>query len=322
MSLPTTGRAVGGTPPDCSWATPILHADLDAFYASVEALRDPSLRGRPVIVGGTSSRGVVTSASYEARRAEVASGMPTSRARRLCPEGIFLAPDFELYRRYSNLVREVFDSFSPVVEPLSLDEAFLDVSGARRMWPDPSTLAEALRARVAGEVGLAVSVGVAPNKFLAKVASKRAKPDGLVVVAPEVLDRFLYPLGVEELWGVGEITAACLRRLGLRTIGDVGKVPAATLERALGSLGREVARLAAGKDDRPVTPEAPRKSMGAEETFEQDLVEEAQVLRGILRLSDRLSSRLRAHGASGQTVTLKVRFSNYATVTRSKTLPH
>ena len=217
-----------------AWETPVLHADLDAFYPSVEVLKDPALAGRPVIVGGTGSRGVVMSASYEARVSGVQSAMPASRARRLCPEGIFVPPDFEAYLAYSRRVREVFDSFSPVVEPLALDEAFLDLKGAGRMWPAPAVLGEALRCAVREATGLVVSVGIAANKFLAKLGSSRTKPDGMVVVRPGEVESFLHPLPVEDLWGVGEQTAAVLARLGLRTVGDVARVPQETLERVFG----------------------------------------------------------------------------------------
>jgi DNA polymerase-4 len=193
----------------------VLHADLDAFYASVEVIKDPALAGKPVIVGGTSSRGVVTSASYEARRMGVTSAMPTSRARRLCPYGIYLPPDFDAYGRYSKQVREVFDSFSPVVEPLALDEAFLDLRGATRMWPGPEALGEALRREVKRATGLVVSVGLAPNKFLAKLASRHAKPDGLLAISPDSVTEFLHPLPVSDLWGVGRPSfwsaSACAR---------------------------------------------------------------------------------------------------------------
>lgn len=307
--------------PVSDWATPVLHADLDAFYASVEVIKDPALAGKPVIVGGTSSRGVVTSASYEARRMGVTSAMPTSRARRLCPHGIYLPPDFEAYGRYSKAVREVFDSFSPVVEPLALDEAFLDLRGATRMWPGAEALGEALRREVKRATGLVVSAGLAPNKFLAKLASRHAKPDGMLVIAPEAVEEFLHPLPVSHLWGVGERTAELLERLGLRTIGDLAAVPATTLQRALGTMGGQLARLAAGNDSRPVVADPPRKSVGAEETFERDLVSDAEIARALLRLSDRVASRLRAQGVSGVTVNVKVRFANFVTLTRSKTLP-
>lgn len=305
-----------------TWTSPILHADLDAFYASVEVLKDPNLKGKPVIVGGISSRGVVTSASYEARRFGVRSAMPTSRARRLCPNAIFIQPDFRAYMDHSRQVRAVFDSFSPVVEPLALDEAFLDVSGAGRMWPNAATVAEALRDQVRRRTGLAISVGVAPNKFIAKLASRKAKPDGVFVVEESGVKDFLHRLSVGELWGVGEQTVTVLERLGLRTIGDVAQVPLATLQRALGSLGSHLSALSSGIDERRVTPNAPRKSLGAEETFERDLVEDLSIAQALLRLSDRVSSRLREQGISGYTVTLKVRFSNFATAQRSKTLKH
>jgi DNA polymerase-4 len=303
-----------------AWDTPILHADVDAFYASVEVLRNPELKGKPVIVGGTSSRGVVTSASYEARRFGVTSAMPTSRARRLCPDAVFIPPDFDAYSEYSQQVREVFYSLSPDVEPISLDEAFIDVTRARRMWRAPIEMAEALRREVRRGTGLVVSVGVTPNKFLAKLASSKAKPDGLIWVPPDQILEFLHPLPVSDLWGVGEHTTAVLKRLGLGTIGDVAAVPVATLERALGSLGLHIARLARGKDDRTVMPDAPRRSLGAEETFEEDLIGSLQIGQALLKLSDRVASRLRAKGISGQTITVKVRFSNFATITRSKTL--
>lgn len=302
------------------WTNPILHADLDAFYAAVETLRDPSLKGKPVIVGGTSSRGVVTSASYEARAYGIQSAMPTSRARRLCPNAIFIQPDFDAYTHKSKEVRTVFESFSPVVEPMSLDEAFIDVSMARRMWESPPKIAQALRDEVKDQTGLVVSVGVAPNKFLAKIASKRAKPDGVVVIEPNGVRAFLDPLPVWELWGVGEQTTAILKRLGLNTVGDVAAVGKATLERALGSLGGHLASLAGGQDHRPVLPDAPRKSVGAGETFERDLFGEIEVFHALLKLADRVSGRLRAAGNSGRTVTVTIRLANFATVTRSRTL--
>jgi DNA polymerase-4 len=219
-------------------------------------------------------------------------------------------------------VRAVFDSFSPVVEPLALDEAFLDLRGAGRMWPGPVALGEALRREVLAATGLVVSVGIAPNKFLAKLGASRAKPDGMVVLAPGEVEPFLHPLPVDDLWGVGEQTAAILRRLGLRTVGDVARVPAVTLERVFGSLGSQIAALAAGRDSRPVVADAPRKSVGAEETFGHDLTEDVQILHALLGLADRVASRLRGQGNSGQTVTVKIRFENFSTITRSKTLDH
>lgn len=299
-----------------------MHADLDAFYASVEILKDSSLAGKPVIVGGTSSRGVVTSASYEARRFGVRSAMPTARARRICPGAVFIQPDFDAYIEKSNQVRKVFDSFSHIVEPLSLDEAFLDVRRAERMWPDPGTLAEALKDRVLRATGLVISVGVAPNKLLAKLASRKAKPDGIMIVDAGRVFEFLHPLPVSELWGVGEQTAGVLSRLGLKTVGDIARVPKTTLEKVLGPQGAALSALANGHDDRQVVVDSPRKSAGAEETFEHDLVDPEQILQAILKLSDRVASRLRSEGISGRTVTVKIRLSNFTTTTRSKTVPH
>lgn len=302
------------------WSSPILHADLDAFYASVETLRDPSLRGRPVIVGGTSGRGVVTSASYEARRYGVRSAMPTAQARRLCPNGVFIQPSFPAYIAKSRQVKEIFDEFSVAVEPLSLDEAFLDLRTARRLWSDPPTAAEALKDRVMRATGLVLSVGVAPNKFLAKLASRMAKPDGVLVVEADRVEDFLRPLPIGHLWGVGEQTEVVMRRLGLRTIGDVAASPPQVLERALGSHGAGLAQLAVGRDDRKVVPDQVARSVGAEETFQQDLSEPTQILGAVLKLSDRVASRLRGQGISGRTVSLKVRMPTFETFSRSRTL--
>jgi DNA polymerase-4 len=307
----------GETP---AWSSPILHADLDAFYASVETLNNPRLRGAPVIVGGLGSRGVVTSASYEARRYGVRAAMPVARARRLCPAGVFVQPNFPAYIERSHRVKEVFDSFSTVVEPLSLDEAFLDVRRAHRIWPNPPTIAEALKDRVLTETGLILSVGVAPNKFLAKLASRLAKPDGVVVVDPRKVTEFLAPLEVGCLWGVGEQTATVLGRLGLRTIGDVAAASPAYLERVLGAHGAHLSALAAGRDDGEVVANLEAKSVGAEETYGQDLTERAQISAALLKLADRVASRLRSQGTSGQTVSLKVRLGDFTTFSRSRTL--
>ncbi|CAN5877454.1 DNA polymerase IV [soil metagenome] len=309
-------------PPNAAgdWSSPILHADLDAFYASVEILRDPSLLGKPVIVGGTSGRGVVTSASYEARRYGVRSAMPTARARRLCPNGIFIPSTFPAYIAKSKAVREVFDAFSVAVEPLSLDEAFLDLRRASRLWRDPATAAEALKDHVLRSTGLVLSVGVAPNKFLAKLASRMAKPDGILVVRSDGVQEFLAPLPAGHLWGVGEQTAVVLQRLGLKTIGDLAACPPAVLERALGSRGAGLAQLARGRDSREVVPDQLAKSVGAEETFQADLVEPVSVFGALLKLSDRVASRLRGRGISGQTVSLKIRLSTFETFSRSRTL--
>jgi DNA polymerase IV len=299
---------------------PILHVDMDAFYASVETIKDPSLKGRPVVVGGLGGRGVVTSASYEAREFGVRSAMPIVRARRLCPHAVYLPNDFAAYEDLSHRIRDVFATYTPLVEPLSLDEAFLDVSGAIRLFGAPLVIARRIKADIAA-LGLSCSVGVAPNKFLAKLASARAKPDGLLVVPTADVEAFLHPLPVTALWGVGEHTGAILRKLGLRTVGDLARIGRRTLERALGdALGAHLHRLAAGDDDRPVKPNDPAKSVGSEETFDYDLDEREAILREILRLADRTAGRLRAKGLCGRTITLKVRFSNFKTVTRSRTL--
>jgi DNA polymerase IV len=300
--------------------TPILHVDMDAFYASVEIIKDPSLRGRPVIVGGQGGRGVVTSASYEAREFGVRSAMPMIRARRLCPHAAFVSNDFASYLEYSERIREVFMSFTPLVEPLSLDEAFLDISGSVKLFGPPMEIGLAIKRQVAA-IGLTCTVGVAPNKFLAKLASAAAKPDGLLYVDPSKVTEWLHPMPVGALWGVGEQTGEALRKLGLTTVGDIAAIPRRTLERAVGdALGAHLHALANGSDDRPVIPDEPSKSVGSEETFTRDLDDRDEILREILRLSDRTAGRLRRKGLCGRTVTLKVRFANFSTITRSKTL--
>jgi DNA polymerase-4 len=246
--------------------------------------------------------------------------MPTARARRLCPNGVFVQPSFPSYIARSKQVKEVFDSFSVAVEPLALDEAFLDLRTASRLWKDPATAAEALKDRVLRTTGLVVSIGVAPNKFLAKLASRLAKPDGILVVRADAVTEFLNPLPVGLLWGVGEQTAAVLHRLGLETIGDLAGCPTTLLERALGSHGASLARLARGLDDREVVPDQIAKSVGAEETFQADLTEATQIHGVLLKLSDRVASRLRAEGISGRTVSLKVRLSTFETFSRSRTM--
>ncbi len=301
---------------------PILHVDMDAFYASVEALKDPSLAGKPVAVGGSGARGVVMSASYEARRHGVRSAMPSARARRLCPDLVFVQPDFEAYVAASSAIREIMRSFTPIVEPISLDEAFLDVGGAVRLFGPPVRIAEQVRERIRAETGLTASVGVAPNKFLAKLASARAKPDGVLVVPRDGVRAFLDPLPVDALWGVGEKTHEVLLRLGIRTVAELAETSAAVLERVLGDqASRHLVSLARGRDDRSVVPYEAPKSVSHEETFERDVDDDREVLREVLRLSHRVAARLRDDGYRARTVTLKIRLSNFTTLTRSRTLP-
>jgi DNA polymerase IV len=301
---------------------PILHVDMDAFYASVEVLKDPSLAGRPVVVGSPGPRGVIMSASYEARGYGVHSAMPSARARRLCPEAVFVPPDFGSYRAHATRLREILLSFTPVVEPLSLDEAFLDVGGATTLFGPPPQIAAMVRAAVRDELSLVCSVGVAPNKLLAKLASEEAKPDGVVVVPADRALEFLHRLPVTALWGVGEKTHEALDRLGVRTVGELNALPFRVLERTFGEgPARHLAELAAGRDDRAVVPYEPPKSVSHEETFEQDLDAEGDIRRELLRLAFRVASRLRTDGYRARTVTLKARLASFTTLTRSRTLP-
>jgi DNA polymerase-4 len=300
----------------------VLHVDMDAFYASVEVRRRPELRGLPVVVGGGGNRGVVTAATYEARRYGVHSAMPMTRARRLCPQAVIVEPDFEAYAAASRAVMEVFRSITPLVEPISLDEAFLDVAGAVRRLGPPATIGELIRARVLDEQRLTCSVGVASTKFVAKLASARCKPDGLLVVPRDDVLEFLHPLPVGALWGVGERTEEVLTRLGLRTVGDIARTPRDALEASLGSAaGAHLHALAWGRDERSVVAHEPDKSIGAEETFGSDIGDPETIHRELLRLSERTAARLRAAGHVGRTVSIKVRFADFKTVTRARTLP-
>jgi DNA polymerase-4 len=300
----------------------ILHVDMDAFYASVELLEHPELIGTPVIVGAsTGNRGVVLSATYEARALGVHSAMPISRARRLAPQATFISPHHARYSEISRAVMDIFGSITPLVEPLSLDEAFLDVSGALRRLGNPQAIASLIRARVREEVGITCSVGVASTKFVAKLASTHCKPDGLLVVPADQVIDFLHPLPVGALWGVGEKTEEHLIRLGLETVGDIATTPVATLERALGSAqGRHLHELSWGRDPRAVIPDEPEKSVGNEETFDSDTDDHEWIRSRIAGLSDQVARRLRSAELVGRTVGLKVRFADFTTITRSRTL--
>ena len=299
----------------------ILHVDMDAFYASVSLRTRPELHGQPVIVGGGGNRSVVLSATYEARALGVHSAMPMSRARRLAPQAVVVEPDHRAYAQVSRNVMALFGSITPMVEPLSLDEAFLDISGATRRLGSPAAIAELIRARVQDEQQITCSVGVASTKFVAKLASTRAKPDGMLVVPADRVIDFLHPLPVGSLWGVGEKTEEQLTRLGLRTVADIANTPVTTLQRALvQAAGTHLYELSWGRDPRSVSPHEPDKSVGNEETFEHDIDDPEVIHAHLLALSDQVAGRLRAAGYVGRTVVLKVRFADFSTITRSRTL--
>ena len=308
----------------------IVHVDMDAFFVSVELLRNPSLRGTPVVVGGRGARGVVAAASYEARAYGVHSAMPSLRAQRLCPSAVFLPGDHARYAEVSTRVMAIFESFTPLVEPLSLDEAFLDVRGSRRLYGDAVVIAAMIRRRVLDEEGLVCSVGVAPNKFLAKLASVAAKPSatptgprpgrGVVVVEPGHELEFLHPLPVQALWGVGPATLVKLARLGVSTVRDLAHVPLTGLCAAVGdSHGRHLHQLARGIDPRPVVRDQRAKSIGHEETYPRDHHDRATIEPELVRMADAVASRLRRTGVAARTVTLKVRFHDFTTITRATT---
>ncbi|WP_320067085.1 DNA polymerase IV [Micromonospora sp. RTGN7] len=320
QSLPRGGDPRFGPEGDDS-GCPILHVDMDAFFASVEVRLRPELRGRAVVVGGVGPRGVVSSASYEARRYGVRSAMPTMRARMLCPHAVYLPPDFTQYTAASRAIMRIFRDVTPLVEPLSLDEAFLDVAGARRLFGSPAAIARRIRARVEQEQGLTCSVGVASSKFVAKLGSTRAKPDGLLVVpADRVLD-FLHPLPVSALWGVGERSTETLRRLGLTTIGDLAEAPLGMLRGAVGeAAATHLHELASGRDPRQVSPEHVEKSIGAEVTFDVDVGDPLEIRRSLLALAEKVGVRLRRAGQVGRTVSIKVRMADFRTVSRSRAL--
>ncbi len=305
--------------------TPLLHVDMDAFYASVALRERPDLVDQPVVVGG-SGRGVVLAANYVARRYGVRSALPMARVRRLCPHVVVLAPDYATFTTVSASVMETFREVTPLVEAISLDEAFLDVRGSTRRLGTPGEIAEWLRSTIHDEQGITCSVGVAASISVAKLASRRAKPDGVIVVPPSRVTSFLHPLDVGELYGVGAKTQAMLHGLGLITVGDVAHTPLRTLQRMVGThLGRELHHLAWGTDRSALTPRSgpyePERSMGADETFARDTDDREVIVRELLRLSARVAGRMRAADVAGRTITLKVRFSDFTTITRSRTQP-
>jgi DNA polymerase-4 len=300
----------------------ILHVDLDAFYASVEQLDDKTLRGRPVIVGGLGARGVVAAASYEARRFGVFSAMPMARARALCPTAVYLSPRFDRYSTKSREVMEIFESVTPLVEQISIDEAFLDVTGARRLFGTGTEIGAFIRGRVRSQAGLIASVGIASTKFLAKLASDLAKPNGMLAVEPGTEREFLAPLPVTRLWGVGPATLEKLERMAVATIGELAALPESVLIAALGnSLGTKLHALATNVDPRAVVPEREAKSIGAEETYSVDLRNRAACELELVRIVDRVTERLRRANLGARTVTLKVRFGDFETRTRAHTIP-
>lgn len=298
----------------------IMHVDMDAFYVSVELRTRPELRGRPVIVGFPADRSVVLSASYEARAFGVKSAMPMAVASRMCPQAVIIEPRHKLYYEVSAQLMAIFGSVTELVEPLSVDEAFLDVTGAIRRLGAPRGIGEMIRRRVASELGITASVGIAESKFVAKIASTRCKPDGLLLIGPDETVPYLHSLPVGALWGVGAKTADVLARMGIRTVADVAATPVSTLKRMLGATGEHVHQLSWGIDHRAVTPIRLEKSIGAEETFAVDTGDDALLHRELLRLSHRTASRLRSSGMVARTIALKLRFADFSTITRSRTV--
>ncbi len=301
----------------------VFHVDMDAFFASVEQHDHPEYRGKPLIIGGLSGRGVVSTCSYEARRYGVHSAMPMTQAQRRCPQAIFLPRNYARYGEVSAQIFEIFAAFAPVVEPLSIDEAFLDVTGTELLSESPRAYAVRLKEEIRRQTGLVASVGIAPNKFLAKIASDLEKPDGLVVVPADEagIRAFLWPLPVRRIWGVGAKTAARLASLHVRTVGELAAMPPKELSRQFGTkTAEQLFRLACGRDDRPVAPRGEPKSIGKEETFLRDLVQREEIERVLLHLAEQVGWRLRWQGKKARTIQIKVRRGDFTTWTRSRTL--
>jgi len=299
----------------------IIHIDMDAFFAAVEQRDNPAYLGKPVIIGGQSGRGVVSTASYEARKYGITSAMPMVEARRRCPTGIFLAPNMNKYAHASGQIRQIFDSFSPAIEPLSMDEAFLDVTGMEYLYPDIIDIARQIKQRIKRELDLTASAGVASNKFLAKLASDLEKPDGLCVIHPGAEIDLLAPMSVKKLWGVGTASALILKSLNIQTIEDLRLTDPKIVERHLGTCSLELYNLAWGRDDRPVIPDREAKSIGSENTFTIDIWSQDEMRAVLLALSGKVGWRLRKAGLCSRTITVKIRFSSFRTITRSVTLP-
>lgn len=294
-----------------------MHVDMDAFFASIEQREHPEWKGKPVIVGGLSGRGVVSTASYEARRYGVHSAMPMSRARALCPEGIFVKPHFELYKKTSDEIHQIMLHYAAAIEPISLDEAFMDITGMGKQYPTLGAIGRAIKAEIFEKTRLIASAGIAPNKFLAKMASDMDKPDGLTIIPYGREKEILAPLPIRRLWGVGAATERRLTEAGFRTIGDIQQAAPGAVEMAVGSQAALLRALADGIDDRPVRPVREVKSIGDEETYEHDLTDTAEIRRRIAIHSDVVARRLRKKHLAARTVSLKVRFSSFLTVMRS-----
>ncbi len=302
----------------------ILHVDMDAFFASVEQREHPEFRGKPVIVGadpkGGKGRGVVSTCSYEAREYGVHSAMPISQAYRLCPHAIFVPPTGELYEWVSRQIFAIFEQFTDLVEPLSIDEAFLDVTGSVRLFGDAVSIARQIKQRVREEQHLTCSIGVAPNKYLAKIASELEKPDGLVVVEADKIKEFLHPLDISYLWGAGEKTQQVLRKMGINTIGDLAKFPLWVLRDKLGALGEHFYHLAHGIDDRQVVVHSDVKSVSNEHTFEKDTNDPEVIRKRLILLTEKVGYRLRKKGLKGRTIHFKLRYDDFITITRAQTI--
>jgi DNA polymerase-4 len=299
----------------------ILHVDMDAFYASVAELDNPQYKGKALVVGA-GVRGVVLSANYEARKFGIRAAMPVGRAKRMAPHAIFIAPEHHRYAEISERVMAIFNSFTPLVEPISLDEAFLDVTGAQKLFGDGREIAAKIRAQVEQAEGITCSVGIAQSKFIAKLASQHCKPNGMLEIKSDRILEFLHPLPVRALWGVGPKTAESLDRLGLHTVADIANTPRSTLIRALGdATGESLYELAWGRDYRNVIPDEPEKSIGNEETFARDIDSPEEILAEFLRMAEKATARLRERGLFAKTVTMKIKFADFTTLSRAKTLP-
>ena len=308
-------------PRDSERGRKILHLDMDAFYASIEQRDNPSLKGRPVIVGGEAEkRGVVSAASYEARAFGVHSAMPTSQARRLCPQGVFLPVRMDRYRGVSGLIFEIFREYTPLIEPLSLDESFLDVTGCESLFGPAPEIARTIKKKILAQTGLTASAGIAPNKFLAKIASDWRKPDGLVEIKPEEVGAFLENLPVSKLWGVGKATEEVLQGMGIFRVGQLARFPREAIEKKMGNFGLELLTLARGEDDRPVVSGEEAKSLSQEQTFTPDLQERQIMEQILLDQAEQVGWELRKQKLKGLTVHLKVRYPDFTLITRSQTL--